>query len=171
MTRPVHPSLLLSNGGIPNNPRLPLLHYPDAVTIEGNDPAAAFEDLFNRHGWGGGWRNGILGFHHYHSTAHEVLGIYSGEVTVLFGGEGGLTVVAKPGDVILVPAGIGHKRIATRGRLGIVGAYPEGQHADLCQGATGNGERHLTAVKAVPIPPLDPVHGTDGPMHQYWQTA
>ena len=35
-------------GAIPNHPRWPLLVYPGAVAIEGADPAAAFETLFDR---------------------------------------------------------------------------------------------------------------------------
>src|SRR5262245_56994607 len=109
---------------IPNHPRWPLLIYPGA--------AALFEALFTRHGWPAAWRNGIHPFHHYHSNAHEVLGIYSGEDTVRFGGEQGITVVASPGDVIVLPAGTGHKKLAVRGSLGVVGAYPRGAHPDSC---------------------------------------
>src|SRR5688572_23571431 len=45
------------------------------------------------------------------------------------------TVTAKPGDVIVLPAGTGHKKLSSRGALGIVGAYPEGQHPDTCMPA------------------------------------
>jgi uncharacterized protein YjlB len=40
------------DGEIPNNV-LPLLVYPGAVDVSGADPAAAFERVFARHGWGG----------------------------------------------------------------------------------------------------------------------
>ena len=33
--------------------------------------------------------------------AHEVLGVYSGEVTAQFGGEDGIVVTARAGDVIV----------------------------------------------------------------------
>ena len=109
---------LAPSGGIPNNPRLPLLVYPGAVPIEDPDPAAAFEALFERHGWTGAWRNGIFPFHHFHSTAHEVLGIFSGEAEVRLGGEDGVTLTVSPGDVVVIPAGVGHKKLSSRGGLG-----------------------------------------------------
>ena len=161
-----HP--LSANGSIPNNPNCPLLVYPQAVAIEGNDPASAFEALFARNGWPPAWRNGVFPFHHYHSTAHEVLGVYSGEVEVCFGGEGGLVLTAKPGDVIVVPAGVGHKRLSMRGSLGIVGAYPEHQDPDMCQAVVGSADRHADTVARVPMPRLDPVCGADGGLSELW---
>lgn len=160
--------LLAPSGGIPNHARWPLLVYPGAVPIEGADPAAAFERLFGRNRWPAAWRNGIHGFHHFHSTAHEVLGIYSGEVTVRFGGEDGIEVTARPGDVIVLPAGTGHKKLRSRGVLGVVGAYPEGQRADTCTPLLSNAARSFRAVASVPLPDCDPVYGRQGPLHEYW---
>src|SRR4051794_7284641 len=71
------------NGGIPNS-ALPLLVYRGAVPLSG-DVAEAMQRIFAANGWGRGWRNGIYGFHHFHSTAHEVLGVSSGRVKVQFG--------------------------------------------------------------------------------------
>jgi uncharacterized protein YjlB len=160
--------LLVPSGGIPNHPRWPLLVYPGAVPIEGADPAAAFERLFERNRWPAAWRNGIHGFHHFHSTAHEVLGIYSGEVTVRFGGEDGIEVTARPGDVIVLPAGTGHKKLRSQGVLGVVGAYPEGQYADTCTPLMSNAARSVRAVASVPLPDCDPVYGRQGPLRAYW---
>ena len=69
---------LTDDGIFPNNARLPLLVYRQAVTLPSSDPATVFETLFAEHQWGSSWRNGIYGFHHYHSTAHEVLGCFVG---------------------------------------------------------------------------------------------
>jgi uncharacterized protein YjlB len=159
--------LLAAAGAIPNHPRWPLLFYPGAVAIEGDDPAAAFEAIFTKNRWPAAWRDGVFPFHHFHSNAHEVLGVYEGEVTVQFGGEPGVVLTARPGDVIVLPAGTGHKRLASRGRLGIVGAYPEGAHPDTCTQPFTAGRE--AAVAGVPLPACDPVLGPAGPLFSYWR--
>jgi len=156
--------LLAADGSIPNHPRWPLLIYPGVVTTITPE---AFEELFTRNRWPAAWRNGVHPFHHFHSTSHEVLGIYEGEVTVQFGGEGGVTVTAKPGDVIVLPAGTGHKKLAARGALGVVGAYPEGSNPDTCTTKTSL-KSVQAAVSRVPLPAADPVYGAGGPLFTYW---
>jgi len=161
--------LLTPQGGIPNHPRWPLLVYPSAVEIAGPDPAAAFEALFDRNQWPAAWRNGVYPFHHFHSNAHEALGVYSGEVTVQFGGDDGFVVTGRPGDVIVLPAGTGHKKLSSRGALGIVGAYPAGQHPDMCTPLLSNLQRSAEAVAHVPLPRHDPVYGNSGPLFDHWK--
>jgi uncharacterized protein YjlB len=156
-------------GSVPNHPRWPLLVYPGAVKLGGADPAATFEQLFERNRWPAAWRNGVHGFNHFHSTAHEALGVYSGEVTVCFGGDGGIEITARPGDVVVLPAGTGHKRLAVRGALGIVGAYPAGQHADTRMPLTANARRTAEAIARVPLPACDPVCGATGPLFEHWR--
>ena len=65
--------LFADDGTIPNNPTLPLLVYERALVLDQGDGAAICEALLAANGWGSSWRNGIYSFHHYHSTAHEVL--------------------------------------------------------------------------------------------------
>jgi uncharacterized protein YjlB len=154
--------LLAADGAIPNHPRWPLLIYPQAL---GDASAEAFEKLFARNRWPAAWRNGVFPFHHFHSNAHEALGVYSGEVTVQFGGDNGIAVTAKAGDVIVLPAGTGHKKISSRGSLGIVGAYPTGQHPDTCR----PGKDHAAEIARVPLPAADPVHGPGGVLFQHWK--
>ncbi len=155
------------DGDVPNN-RLPLILYVGAIDVTAGDPAVAFEDLFQDNRWGNGWRNGIFPFHHYHSTAHEVLGIAAGEAEVRFGGEGGATVRARAGDAVLIPAGVGHKRLSGSPDLLVIGAYPPGQRADLmCEGAAD--KRAIRGrIAAVPLPQADPVAGRDGPAVTEW---
>ena len=161
--------LLAPDGAIPNHPRWPLLVYPGVVAIEGPDPASAFELLFAGNRWPAAWRNGVHPFHHYHSNGHEALGIYSGEVTVQFGGDAGVTITATPGDVIVLPAGTGHKKLSSRGALGVVGAYPEGQHPDTCVPPLARKTRSEATIARVPLPACDPVCGPGGPLFDHWK--
>ncbi|MEO2005500.1 MAG: cupin domain-containing protein [Candidatus Poribacteria bacterium] len=159
---------LTDDGTIPNNDRLPLLVYAAAVNVPTDDPAATFETLFRSNGWGGTWRNGVYPYHHYHAEAHEVLGIASGSVTVLFGGEAGVEVTATAGDVVVIPAGVGHKRIAMSGGLCVVGAYPAGQAPDLRREDPADRAYALDVIPHVALPSADPVHGAEGPLQRAW---
>jgi len=161
--------LLAASGSIPNHARWPLLVYPAAVALHGSDPAAAFEALFDRNDWPAAWRNGVYPYHHFHCEAHEALGVYSGEATVQFGGDDGVVITARPGDVIVLPAGTGHKKLSSRGALGIVGAYPAGQQPDMCTPLLSNSKRSAAAVARVALPACDPVHGAAGPLFAYWK--
>ncbi len=161
----LHP--FADDGDIPNN-RLPLILYAGAIDPAVGDLARAFEDLFHSHGWGNGWRNGIFPFHHYHSTAHEVLGIAAGEAEVRFGGEGGATVHAKAGDAVLIPAGVGHKRLTGSPDLLVIGAYPLGQRADLMREGAEDTAGIRKRIAAVALPGADPVVGADGPAVVEW---
>jgi uncharacterized protein YjlB len=158
---------LQDDGVYPNNERLPLLIYQDVVQLPGQDPAATFEALFAAHGWGGSWRNGVYGFHHYHSTAHEVLGVYQGTARVQLGGEGGPVFEVHPGDVVIIPAGVSHKNLGSAG-LGIVGAYPRGQRPDMNYGREAERPRADQAIARVARPSQDPVFGVQGPLIEHW---
>jgi uncharacterized protein YjlB len=161
--------LLSGDDEIPNNERCPLLAYRGAVRLPGGDPAAVFEGLFHGNRWTGSWRNGIFPFHHFHSTAHEVLGIYSGRATVQLGGESGVVLDVEPGDVVIVPAGVGHKKLASSGDLGVVGAYADGRHADMCRPSSRSCRQRWEQVSRIPLPAMDPVFGGDGPLFQHWR--
>ena len=131
--------LLPPSAGVPNNPRLPAVIYRGALKLE--TPAQA-EAALSARGWTNSWRNGIYNFHHYHSTAHEVLVVVQGQAKVTLGGEGGPQVQLQAGDVVLLPAGTGHRndgsspdltgggRVCRGARLGLV---PPGGHGhDRC---------------------------------------
>ncbi len=158
------------DGAIPNN-RLPLLVYPGVVGVTGADPAAAFEARFAANGWRGAWRNGIYPFPHYHSTAHEVLGIARGEARVRFGGGNGRVLTVRAGDVVVIPAGVGHQNLGASADLLVVGAYPGGAAWDLCRGRPEERPRVLANIAQVALPAADPVYGQNGPLPEHWRAA
>ena len=160
--------LLADDGAIPNNPTLPLLVYKGALTLPERNPAATIEALFTANKWGNSWRNGVYRYHHYHSTAHEVLACYGGSITVKMGGESGVTLQVEKGDVIIIPAGVGHKNLGNSPGFGVVGAYPPGQSWDLLTGEAGERPHADQNIARVPLPPTDPIYGTTGPLIDEW---
>jgi len=158
------------DGETPNNPRLPLLLYRQAVSLAGErDPAAPFERLFGAHGWGDGWRNGIYPFLHFHAGVHEVLGIACGAATVEFGGTRGKPLDVTAGDVAVLPAGTGHRRIAASRDLLVVGAYPRNGSFDQHRPGEIAHAAAVAAIARVPLPEMDPVHGETGPLCDLWK--
>jgi uncharacterized protein YjlB len=95
------------DGSIPNNPTLPLLVYPQALAEPELDPSRCRE-LLSENGWGGSWVDGVFPYHHYHSTSHEVLCVVGGSARIALGGPQGETIEVSAGDVVVIPAGVGH---------------------------------------------------------------
>lgn len=158
------------DGETPNNPDLPMLVYRSAIALDGErDPAAPFERAFARHGWGDGWRNGIHAFRHFHTTAHEALGIARGRATVEFGGAKGQTLTVEAGDVVVLPAGTGHRRLSSSSDLLVVGAYPLNSAVDQNRPGEVDHATAIAAITAVPVPEMDPVHGATGPLTELWK--
>lgn len=160
---------LSDDGLIPNSP-LPLLVYQQALTDPANR-AAAFEKLFADNGWHRGWRNGIYSFRHYHSTAHEVLGVAQGSVRVEFGGPDGESLDLVVGDAVLIPAGVSHCNLGASDDLLIIGAYPDGgQMEDLCRDTEADRLGALPRLPRVARPASDPVVGAGG-LQSLWGDA
>ena len=162
--------IFAGDGIVPNNHRLPLIVYRGALETDG-DAAASCVALVDRNGWTGAWQNGVYSHHHYHSSAHEVLGIAAGWVRVRLGGEGGQTVELRAGDVVVIPAGVAHKNEGASPDLLVVGAYPRGQSPDMRGPGAPDYGRALPRIAAVPLPVGDPVHGASGPLLERWRAA
>lgn len=155
--------------GVPNN-LLPLIIYPHAVPedIEEEEIAHYFEELFARHQWPPAWRYPVFTYTHYHPNTHELLGIGAGWAQILFGGETGRVVTVHAGDVVLIPAGVGHHQLAASEDFFAVGAYPRGMKAETRRDDPADLEPSLLAIKRVPLPEHDPVTGGEGAVTDIW---
>jgi uncharacterized protein YjlB len=155
-------------GTFPNNVGRPLIIFKQAIRIDDRRGAEIIEDIFHSNKWLGAWRNGIYPFHHYHSTAHEVLGVYKGEARVQFGGEKGPIMEVASGDVVIIPAGVAHKNINSSHDFRVVGAYPAGQSWDMNYGKQGERPAADKNISSVPDPKTDPIYGSEGPLLELW---
>jgi uncharacterized protein YjlB len=159
--------LLSRNGWVPNNENLPVLLYHGVFESGRRDAASYLEELFQRNSWPAQWRNGIYSFHHYHSTAHEVLGVARGEARVMLGGESGREVVIRAGDVVVLPTGTGHCNQGSSSDFLVVGAYPPDQSWDLCRSAPSR--EAVRRMEKLPFPKVDPVTGASGALTKLWR--
>jgi uncharacterized protein YjlB len=157
---------LKPNGWMPNN-TLPVLLYRNALPVTG-DLATTMERLFTANGWPPQWRNGVYPFHHYHSTAHEVLGFAAGHADLILGGEGGTPVTVHAGDIAVLPAGTGHCRITASEDFLVIGAYPPDEHWDICR--TAATPEVFARMRSVSFPASDPVTGAGGALPKLWTT-
>jgi uncharacterized protein YjlB len=160
--------LFADAGDIPNNPRLPLLIYKAVISAGGGELADALEDLYAKNDWRAAWRYGVYPFAHYHSTAHEVLGVYRGHALIRLGYTVGISAHVEAGDVIVIPAGVGHQNLGASPDFHVVGGYPVGQQPDLLRGNPGERPAADQRIAAVLLPKTDPVYGRNGPLVKLW---
>lgn len=149
--------LLAQNGWVPNNARLPIVIYRSVLTSDGDDLAERFEAMFADQGWPPDWRDGVFDYHHYHSTAHETLGVFVGTAMLELGGPSGRRVEIAVGDALMLPAGTGHRCVNASENFQVVGAYPAGMSWDICREAPDDAAR--ARIAGLPDPRRDPVTG------------
>jgi uncharacterized protein YjlB len=167
-TKTMQPQMirLSRNGWLPNNEYLPVLLYRNAITVAGADPATAFETQFQLNGWPPQWRDSVYDFHHYHSTAHEVLGFVGGHAKLVLGGENGHQLEVHAGDVVVLPTGTGHCKLEASHDFLVIGAYPPNQRWDICRSAPS--QEAIIRMRHLPFPMSDPVFGDKGPLTAIW---
>ena len=157
---------LSRNGWVPNNEHLPVLIYRSVIDPIPKKRVVTVEDRFRSNWWMPQSRNGVYDFHHYHSTAHEVLGVAVGQIRLLLGGEGGVDVTLRVGDVLVLPVGTGHCKIDASDDVMVVGAYPQDMEWDICK--TAPTVEAIERMRSMKIPTFDPVTGSGGRLTQLW---
>lgn len=169
MTEATEPRTLFleEDSEMPNNPALPVLIYSGVLKRDAAGQDETFQQRFAANGWRGIWRNGIFAYHHFHPDAHEVLGIARGNVEVHLGGESGQRLKFEVGDMLVLPAGTGHKKLSGSDDFLVIGAYPEGQeNYTICR-----GKLPRAAMTQVPLPSTDPLYGAAGPLPRFWNIS
>ena len=63
-----------------------------------------------------------------------MLGVYSGTGQIRLDGSNGIITEVQSGDVIVIPAGVGHENLRASANFGVVGAYPSEQTSDVQKG-------------------------------------
>ena len=157
---------LSRNGWMPNNDHLPVLLYHRAFAPGAGDTADRMEAAFTRNQWPPQWRNGVYPFHHFHSTAHEVLGFAGGSASLILGGEAGHIVPVSAGDVLVLPTGTGHCLQSADPGFLVIGAYPPDQHWDICRAAPDAAA--VQRMRTLPFPASDPISGSSGALVTAW---
>lgn len=160
--------LFADDGKIPNS-KLPLLIYHQAFNETGNKAAEWLEDVFSQNNWTNSWRWGVYSYHHYHSNTHEVLGVYNGSAVLQLGGEKGSKFKVKVGDIIIIPAGTGHKNLGCSTDFTVVGAYPNGMSPDLMKGLSDERPQADKNIASVAMPDNDPLLGPDDGLRKIWK--
>lgn len=167
MTGQVETFIFGPEGALPNN-ELPLVLYRRALPPELRSPAGC-QALFRENDWVGNWVDGVFDYWHFHVTGHEVLGCVNGEAEIGFGGDNGAEVTFQAGDVVAIPAGVGHKRLSTkRGGFTVVGGYPPGQSGAISRPGDFTLAEAERRIEALALPKGDPVSGQDGPLFAAW---
>jgi uncharacterized protein YjlB len=157
------------DGSFPNNEWLPVIVYKSALRVpDTGDPAMPFERVFATNGWTNGWRDDLYGYHHYHSTAHEVLGCYAGRACLQLGGPNGPEIDIESGDVLVLPAGVSHKKINASDDFAVVGCYAGGRRYDMMYGHYDERPTADERILRIPPPDADPIYGSEGPLARHW---
>lgn len=170
-TNPHILTLMLQRNAFFPNSIYPVLVYRKALHLpeQKNKAAVIVQKLFNRNGWSNSWRNGIYDFHHYHSNTHECMAVCAGSANVILGGPNSRRVTVKQGDVIILPAGTGHRCTVKSDDFMVVGAYPQGKDYDTNTGTAEEYKKAVKTISAVPVPKHDPLFGDQGFLKAYWK--
>ena len=155
--------------GCPNNSTLPVLIYREVFEAGQTSVADQFESAFHDNGWTGCWRWSVYTYHHYHSNAHEALGVSRGSARLQLGGSQGEVFDVSVGTLIVLPAGTGHKNLQATPDFLVVGAYPNGQgHYDTNRSGSMDLDKALSNIAKTPLPDNDPFYGSEGPLVRIW---
>ena len=95
----------------------------------------------------------------------------AGPATIGFGGDDGLVVDVRVGDVAVVPAGVGHKRLSASPGFQMAGGYPPGQQGDIVRPKDLADDELTARLAKVALPASDPVIGQAAGIVEIWRSV
>lgn len=161
--------LFPAQAGIPNS-MLPLVVRKGGLPVAARSGEAACA-LYAANGWGGTWVYTVYPFWHFHTNGHEVLSCVAGTATIGFGGEDGIVADISVGDVAIVPAGVGHKKLAASPGFQMAGGYPPKQSGNIVRAGEMTDDEIAKALARLALPDTDPISGKDDGVVSVWRAA
>ena len=162
-----HQTFFFTDDGIIPNSHLPVVYYSQVAKNE--NLADWFENKFKENNWENNWRNTVLSYDHFHSNTHEVLALCGGTVSLKIGGKQGKVLDLSSGDVLIIPAGIGHYSVSNHTDYEFMGGYPDGNNWDLRTGFLQKRQEILANLAQVDLPKTDPIFGETGLLIRLWK--
>ena len=104
---------------------------------------------------------GHVGGQEHLGPRQGALAVVAGQATLELGGPQGTRFDVSAGDVLVLPAGTGHRRVSSDAEFTVVGANPAGQEDyDVLRGDDpAEVEAARARIAALGPPPQDPVGG------------
>jgi uncharacterized protein YjlB len=158
--------VLTGDGRIPNSD-LSLVIYRQAIRSD----VPTLENDLRKNGWIPEWHSslGLYPAQHFHSDAHELIAVTRGSILGEFGGPTGVRRVLSAGDIVVIPAGVGHFGIEFSEDLRLTGAFPIGCSIhDFRLGYVSEYDQVFRSARSVPLPAFDPLQGARGPLINVW---
>ncbi|MEO8404258.1 MAG: cupin domain-containing protein [Chitinophagaceae bacterium] len=159
---------LKDTGAFPNN-KLPVLYYEQVLDIPTLFPAHSIKKLFTEHDWTNNWESGIYTYNHYHSNTHEAMGVIKGRTVLLLGGENGVRITLKKGDLLVIPAGVAHRNEGKEKDVICIGGYPEGKEYDMNYGKPEERPVVDKNIANTPLPLTGPLAGKEDALISIWK--
>ena len=144
---------------IPNHPRFPVIVYRGVEAV--TDAEARARCSPSTAGAARGWRACSSSTTSTRPRTRRSRCV-AGRATIELGGPQGEAFEVAAGDVLVLPAGTGHRRATPRNGFTVVGAYPPGQEDyDLLRDDLTDAELEAARerIAALGPPPQDPVGG------------
>mmetsp|Transcript_26849 Transcript_26849/g.53618 ORF Transcript_26849/g.53618 Transcript_26849/m.53618 type:complete len:227 (-) Transcript_26849:62-742(-) len=148
------------DGTFPNNPDHPLLLFRGSSKFTGDEKEC--RRTLRKAGWTAPWKWIVFPYHHYHSSAWELLLCVQGAAVLKLGGETGPEVKIGVGDIMLIPPGFVHKQLASSDGFSVLGSYPSviGKDVEVDELRGTATEEQLENILSCCAPEVEPITGS-----------